>query len=183
MSNRLKVRYNEDIKSALQKELDIKNANNIPSVEKIVISVGAGKEANDKKQLQSIVDTLALISGQKPVVTLTKKAVSNFKTRVGYPVGVKVTLRQEKMYAFLDKLISVTLPRVKDFRGLSAKGFDGRGTYNFGLDEQLVFPEVKFDDVIITHGMNITIVTTTDSDKEAHKLLELIGIPFKKAGK
>jgi large subunit ribosomal protein L5 len=181
--NRLKARYKSDIKPALAKELDIKNPMNIPALEKIVISVGAGEEAKDKKILQNVVDTISLIAGQKAVVTNTKRAVANFKTRVGYPIGVKVTLRQEKMFAFLDKLISVTLPRVKDFRGLSTKGFDGRGSYNFGLDEQLVFPEVKYDDIIKTHGMNITIVTTSSSDKEAYKLLELIGIPFKKGGK
>jgi large subunit ribosomal protein L5 len=153
---------------------------NVPALEKIVISVGAGEEAKDKKILQNIQETITKISGQHALITNAKKSVANFKTREGYPLGVKVTLRQEKMYAFLDKLISVTLPRVKDFRGLPKKGFDGRGSYNFGLDEQLVFPEVKYDDILKTHGMNITIVTTTQNDKEAFKLLELFGLPFTK---
>ena len=121
-----------------------------------------------------------MIAGQKAVVTNAKKSVAGFKVRAGYPVGVKVTLRNDGMYAFLDKLISVALPRVKDFRGLPKTGFDGRSNYNFGLNEQLMFPEVEYDNIIKTHGMNITIVTTANSDKEAFRLLELIGLPFAK---
>ena len=178
--NRLKAKYNEVVKPALAKEFDIKNPMLIPAIEKIVISVGAGESAKDQKQLQNIADTISLIAGQKAVVTDAKKSVAGFKVREGFPVGVKVTLRKENMFAFLDKLISIALPRVKDFRGLPKDGFDGRGNYNFGLDEQLMFPEVEYDKSLRTHGMNIVIVTTTNSDKEAFKLLELFGLPFAK---
>ena len=178
--NRLKAKYNEVVKPALAKEFDIKNPMLIPAIEKIVISVGAGESAKDQKQLQNIADTISLIAGQKAVVTDAKKSVAGFKVREGFPVGVKVTLRKENMFAFLDKLISIALPRVKDFRGLPQDGFDGRGNYNFGLDEQLMFPEVEYDKILRTHGMNIVIVTTTNSDKEAFKLLELFGLPFAK---
>ncbi|EET80503.1 MULTISPECIES: 50S ribosomal protein L5 [Campylobacter] len=178
--NRLKAKYNEVVKPALAKEFDIKNPMLIPAIEKIVISVGAGESAKDQKQLQNIADTISLIAGQKAVVTDAKKSVAGFKVREGFPVGVKVTLRKENMFAFLDKLISIALPRVKDFRGLPKDGFDGRGNYNFGLNEQLMFPEVEYDKILRTHGMNIVIVTTTNSDKEAFKLLELFGLPFAK---
>ena len=178
--NRLKAKYNEVVKPALAKEFDIKNPMLIPAIEKIVISVGAGESAKDQKQLQNIADTISLIAGQKAVVTDAKKSVAGFKVREGFPVGVKVTLRKENMFAFLDKLISIALPRVKDFRGLPKDGFDGRGNYNFGLDEQLMFPEVEYDKILRTHGMNIVIVTTTNSDKKAFKLLELVGLPFAK---
>ena len=178
--NRLKAKYNEVVKPALAKEFDIKNPMLIPTIEKIVISVGAGESAKDQKQLQNIADTISLIAGQKAVVTDAKKSVAGFKVREGFPVGVKVTLRKENMFAFLDKLISIALPRVKDFRGLPKDGFDGRGNYNFGLNEQLMFPEVEYDKILRTHGMNIVIVTTTNSDKKAFKLLELFGLPFAK---
>ena len=178
--NRLKAKYNEVVKPALAKEFDIKNPMLIPAIEKIVISVGAGESAKDQKQLQNIADTISLIAGQKAVVTDAKKSVAGFKVREGFPVGVKVTLRKKNMFAFLDKLISIALPRVKDFRGLPKDGFDGRGNYNFGLNEQLMFPEVEYDKILRTHGMNIVIVTTTNSDKEAFKLLELFGLPFAK---
>ena len=178
--NRLKAKYNEVVKPALAKEFDIKNPMLIPAIEKIVISVGAGESAKDQKKLQNIADTVSLIAGQKAVVTDAKKSVAGFKVREGFPVGVKVTLRKENMFAFLDKLISIALPRVKDFRGLPKDGFDGRGNYNFGLNEQLMFPEVEYDKILRTHGMNIVIVTTTNSDKEAFKLLELFGLPFAK---
>jgi len=178
--NRLKERYSAEIKDALVKEFDIKNPMLIPAVEKVVISVGAGEEGKDNKIIQNIVDTISLIAGQKAVITVAKKSVAGFKVREGYPVGVKVTLRNENMYAFLDKLIAVALPRVKDFRGLPRNGFDGRANYNFGLDEQLMFPEVEYDNILKTHGMNITIVTTASGDKQAFRLLELIGLPFAK---
>lgn len=175
----LKQKYNDMI-PALKEKCEVKNAMQTPRVEKVIISVGVGKDGQDKKILQSIVDTISLISGQKAMVTEAKKSIAGFKAREGMPSGVKVTLRGANMYNFLDKLISIALPRVKDFRGVSAKGFDGRGNYNFGLDEQLMFPEVVYDDIIITHGMNITIVTSTDSDKEAFTLLEMLGLPFAK---
>ncbi|AQW80498.1 50S ribosomal protein L5 [Campylobacter pinnipediorum] len=177
---RLKEKYNESIKAALTKEFDIKNPMLIPAIEKVVISVGANDSAKDQKILQNMADTISLIAGQKAVICNAKKSVAGFKVREGYPVGIKVTLRKDRMYAFLDKLISVALPRVKDFRGLSRSGFDGRGNYNFGLNEQLMFPEVEYDKILRTHGMNITIATTAKNDKEAFKLLELFGMPFAK---
>ena len=177
---RLKDKYDSDIRPALVSEFDIKNPMQVPALEKISISVGAGEEAKDSKILQNVQDTISLIAGQHAVVTKAKKSIAGFKLREDFPIGVKVTLRGENMYAFMDKLVSVTLPRVKDFRGLSRNGFDGRGNYSFGLDEQLVFPEVKFDDIIKTHGMNISFVTTTDDDKQSLKLLELMGMPFAK---
>ena len=178
--NRLQEKFNVDVKPALVKEFNIANPILTPKIEKIVISVGAGEEGKDTKLLQNIVDTISLIAGQKAVVANAKKSVAGFKVRAGYPVGVKVTLRKENMYVFLDKLISVALPRVKDFRGLPRVGFDGRANYNFGLNEQLMFPEVEYDDIMKTHGMNITIVTTASNDKEAFRLLELVGLPFAK---
>ena len=177
---RLRDKYKNDIQPVLVSEFDIKNPMQIPALEKISISVGAGEEAKDSKILQNVQDTISLIAGQRAVVTKAKKSIAGFKLREDFPVGVKVTLRGENMYTFMDKLVSVTLPRVKDFRGLSRNGFDGRGNYSFGLDEQLVFPEVKFDDIIKTHGMNISFVTTTDDDKQSFKLLELMGMPFAK---
>lgn len=177
---RLKDRYANEIKPALVSEFDIKNPMKIPALEKIVISVGAGEEAKDSKILQNIQDMISLIAGQHAVVTKAKKSIAGFKLREDFPIGVKVTLRGERMYTFLDKLVSITLPRVKDFRGVPRNGFDGRGNYSFGLDEQLVFPEVKFDDIIKTHGMNITFVTSTNDDKESFKMLELMGMPFAK---
>ena len=164
---RLKDKYQNEYKAKLQADLEIKNIMQVPALEKINISVGAGEEAKDSKILQNVQDTISLIAGQHAVVTKAKKSIAGFKLREDFPIGVKVTLRGENMYAFMDKLVSVTLPRVKDFRGLSRNGFDGRGNYSFGLDEQLVFPEVQFDDIIKTHGMNISFVTTGEDDKQS----------------
>jgi large subunit ribosomal protein L5 len=169
-----------DITPKLREELGIKNVMQTPKLEKIVISVGAGREGKDSKLIQNMTDTISLIAGQKAVIVKARKSVAGFKAREGSPSGIKVTLRGERMYNFLDKLISIALPRVKDFRGVPRKGFDGRGNYNFGLDEQLIFPEVEYDNIIKTHGMNITIVTNTQSDKEAFALLEKLGMPFAK---
>lgn len=176
---RLLDKYKTNIKPALISELN-KNVNLIPKVDKVVISVGAGFAMKDAKLMQNIADTISLIAGQKAQVVNSKKSVAGFKVREGMPVGVKVTLRSEAMYVFLDKLISVALPRVKDFRGLPRNGFDGQGNYNFGLNEQLMFPEVNYDDIIQTHGMNISISTSSSIDSEAFRLLELLGIPFTK---
>lgn len=176
----LKKMYQEEIKTKLAQELGIKNPMLLPKLEKIVISVGAGDHAKDTKIMQNIADTISLIAGQKAIITLAKKSVAGFKMREGMPMGVKVTLRGNQMYNFLEKLIVISLPRVKDFRGVSRSGFDGRGNYSFGLNEQLMFPEVVYDDIMVTHGMNITIVTSTNNDKEAFKLLELLGMPFAK---
>jgi large subunit ribosomal protein L5 len=155
----------------------------IPKLEKIVISVGAGQEGKDSKLIQNMADTISLIAGQHAVITKAKKSVAGFKAREGSPSGIKVTLRGDRMYNFLDKLISIALPRVKDFRGVPRKGFDGRGSYNFGLQEQLMFPEVVYDKIIKTHGMNITIVTSVQDDKQAFTLLEQLGMPFAKGRK
>jgi len=177
--SRMKQKYN-DIVPALREELEISNVMETPKLEKIVISVGAGEEGKDNKLIQNMADTISLIAGQKAVIVMAKKSVAGFKAREGAPSGIKVTLRGENMYTFFDKLVSIALPRVKDFRGTPRKGFDGRGNYNFGLEEQLMFPEVVFDNILKTHGMNITIVTSTDSDKEAFALLEKLGMPFAK---
>lgn len=176
----LKERYKNEIREELKKALDIKNPMLLPELEKIVISVGAGEYAKEAKIMQNIADTISLIAGQKAIITKAKKSVAGFKMREGMPMGVKVTLRGNMMYNFLEKLIVIALPRVKDFRGIPRNGFDGRGNYSFGLNEQLMFPEVVYDDIMVTHGMNITIVTSTDDDKEAFKLLELLGMPFAK---
>lgn len=179
MASRLLERYKTEIKPVLEAEF-ARNKTLTARVDKIVISVGAGEAMKDTKLIQNMQDTISLIAGQKAVQVIAKKSVAGFKVREGMPVGVKVTLRGENMYHFLDKLCSIALPRVKDFRGLNKNGFDGRGNYNFGLDEQLMFPEVVYDNIIKTHGMNISISTTADNDAEAFRLLELIGIPFTK---
>ncbi len=179
MASRLLERYKANIKPVLESEFS-KNKTLTAKVDKIVISVGAGEAMKDSKLLQNIQDTISLIAGQRAVKVIAKKSVAGFKVREGYPVGIKVTLRGENMYNFLDKLCAISLPRVKDFRGLNRNGFDGRGNFNFGLDEQLMFPEVVYDDIIKTHGMNISIATTATADAEAFRLLELIGIPFSK---
>ncbi len=180
--SRMRDKY-QSILPSLREELEIKNVMQTPKLEKIVISVGAGEEGRDSKLIQNMADTISLIAGQKAVITKAKKSVAGFKAREGAPSGIKVTLRGENMYNFLDKLISIALPRVKDFRGVPRKGFDGRGNYSFGLDEQLMFPEVVYDNIMKTHGMNITIVTSTEDDKEAFTLLEKLGMPFAKGRK
>jgi len=181
--SRLQDRYKNEIFSKLKEELGIENPMLVPKLEKIVISVGAGEASRDSKIVQNVADTVTLISGQKAVITKAKKSVAAFKVREGMPIGVKVTLRGRNMYNFFDKLVSIALPKVKDFRGIPANGFDGRGSYNFGLKEQLLFPEIVYDEVVRTHGMNITMVTSAKSDKEAYKLLEMLGLPFAKGRK
>ncbi|PDW22721.1 50S ribosomal protein L5 [Helicobacter pylori] len=176
----LKQFYQNEVRTKLAQELGIKNPMLLPKLEKIVISVGAGAYAKDMKIMQNIAQTISLIAGQKAVITKAKKSVAGFKIREGMAVGAKVTLRNKRMYNFLEKLIVISLPRVKDFRGISRNGFDGRGNYTFGINEQLIFPEVVYDDIMVSHGMNITMVTSTNNDKEAFKLLELLGLPFAK---
>lgn len=176
----LKKLYNEKIKPELEKEFAIPNKMLIPGLTKITISVGAGEAAKDAKLLQNISDTISMIAGQRAVITEAKKSVAGFKVRAGMKAGVKVTLRGAKMYNFLEKLIGLALPKVKDFRGLPRNGFDGYGNYNFGLNEQLIFPEVNYDDVMRIHGMNINIATTAKCDKEAMALLTHFGFPFAK---
>ncbi|MFZ9659439.1 MAG: 50S ribosomal protein L5 [Arcobacteraceae bacterium] len=182
MAARLLERYKNEITTVLQSEF-VQNKMLTPALEKVTISVGAGEAMKDTKLMQNISDTISLIAGQKAVTIKSKKSVAGFKVREDMPVGVKVTLRGEQMYNFMDKLCSIALPRVKDFRGLDRTGFDGHGNFNFGLDEQLMFPEVEYDNIIKTHGMNISITTTTDSDEQSFRLLELIGVPFTKIGR
>jgi large subunit ribosomal protein L5 len=179
MAARLFERYKSEIKPVLEAEF-VQNKMLTPALEKVTISVGAGEAMKDTKLMQNINDTISLIAGQKAVTVKSKKSVAGFKVREDMPVGVKVTLRGEQMYNFMDKLCTIALPRVKDFRGLNKNGFDGQGNFNFGLDEQLMFPEVEYDNIIKTHGMNISITTTTNSDEQSFRLLELIGVPFTK---
>ena len=177
------ARYKEKylgLKSDIQADLGIKNPMQIPAVDKIIISVGAGFAMKDNKLIKNIEDTITAIAGQKATTVIAKKSVAGFKVREGMPVGIRVTLRGENMYNFLDRLISIALPRVKDFRGVPRNGFDGRGNYNFGLQEQLIFPEISYDSIMQIHGMNITVVTTADSDKAGFTLLEKMGMPFTK---
>jgi len=179
MAARLREKY-DNLKPELQSELGIENKMQIPAIEKIIISVGAGFAMKDNKLMQNIQQTISTIAGQHASIIFAKKSVAGFKVREGMPVGVRVTLRGERMYTFLDRLLSIALPRVKDFRGVPRNGFDGRGNYNFGLQEQLIFPEVDYDSIMQIHGMNITVVTTTEDDKQAFTLLEKMGMPFAK---
>ena len=176
---RLLIKYNEIVQKYLSDRLSITNIMRIPKIEKIVLNMGIGDAKEHKNWLTSGVEELTTISGQKAVVTLSKKAISNFKIREGDPVGIRVTLRSGKMYDFLDRFISVASPRIRDFRGLSAKGFDGWGNYNFGIEEQIIFPEVDYDKVNQIRGMNITIVTTGQTDEEAYELLVALGLPIR----
>ena len=176
---RMKEKY-LSLKPELQKELEIANVMQVPGLEKIVISVGAGFAMKDNKLIQSIEDTITKIAGQKATTVIAKKSVAGFKVREGMPVGIRVTLRGENMYNFYDRLVAIALPRVKDFRGVPRNGFDGRGNYNFGLQEQLIFPEISYDSIMQIHGMNITVVTSAENDKAGFALLEKLGMPFTK---
>lgn len=178
--NRLQAKYKTEISPALQKQLSVKNIMQVPRLEKITLSVCLSEAVQNPKILNTVVDEITAITGQKAVITKAKKAISNFKLRAGIPLGVRVTLRKEKMWSFLDRLNTLALPRVRDFRGLPNKGFDGRGNYNMGLKEQIVFPEINFDKVDKTRGMNITICTTAKNDAEGRALLEALGMPFRK---
>ena len=175
---RLKTLYTEKVVPALKAKFNYTNINEVPKLEKIVLNMGLGDEKDNAKSFQLAVEELKLISGQKPVVTKAKKSVANFKVREGQNIGAKVTLRAGKMYDFLDKLMSIVLPRVRDFKGVSSKSFDGRGNYSMGLKEQLIFPEISYDQVDKTRGLDICIVTTAKTDEEARELLALIGMPF-----
>lgn len=177
---RLAVKYENEILPELRKDLGRENALALPRLQKIVISMGVGKAVQDRKVLEEVVQHLAMIAGQKPEVTRAKKSVAGFKLREGMEIGARVTLRRTKMYEFLDRLISIVLPRVRDFRGLNPGGFDGRGNYNFGLTEQVVFPEVDPDSVKTFHGMNITMCFSTEENSDSKLLLEKFGFPFKK---
>ena len=177
--NRLKKRYIEEVVPALKKHFDYKNVNRIPKLEKIVVNAGIGDAKDNSKSFQIAVEELKSITGQKPLVTHAKKSVDNFKLREGQPVGAKVTLRNDRMYEFMDKLISIALPRVRDFRGINGNSFDGRGNYTMGVKEQLIFPEIVYDQVEKTRGFDITFVTSAHTDEEAKELLKLMGMPFK----
>lgn len=178
MSARLKDKYQNEVAGALMNKFGFSSVMQIPKIEKIVINMGVGEAVANAKALESAVADLVIIAGQKPVVTKAKKSIANFKIRQGMPIGAKVTLRGARMYEFLDKLINIALPRVRDFRGVSPKSFDGRGNYNLGVREQLIFPEIEYDKVDAIRGMDIVIVSTANTDEEARELLRLLGMPF-----
>ena len=179
---RLKVRYNESIRAQLQSDLGLANIMDVPRFEKIVINMGVGLATQQQSLLDGAVADLTLISGQKPLVTRAKKSIAGFKLREGSPIGAKVTIRGDRMWEFLDRLISLAIPRIRDFRGLPANSFDGRGNYTFGVTEQLIFPEINYDKVDTTRGMNITVVTTARTNAEGKALLAAYGFPFKREG-
>lgn len=178
--SRLKKLYLDKIKPELIKKYKFQSSMQAPKLEKIVINVGMGDGHSNPKALDSAIETIGIITGQKAVKTKAKKSISGFKLRDGMNIGCMVTLRGDRMYDFLDKLINIALPRVRDFKGLNPKGFDGRGNYNLGIKEQIIFPEIQFDKIAKVHGMNITVVTNATTDKEAYDLLEAFGMPYKK---
>jgi large subunit ribosomal protein L5 len=182
MAARLKEKYHKEIKSALQKELNLGNPMAVPRLEKIVVNMGLGEATQNSKMLDPLVGDLAAIAGQKPVTTRAKKSIAAFKVRENMPIGAMVTLRGDTMYEFLDRLISVALPRVRDFRGVSTKSFDGRGNYTLGVRDQLIFPEIDYSKVDKLKGMNITIVTSAKDDNSARALLRQFGMPFRQQG-
>ncbi|MCG8481884.1 MAG: 50S ribosomal protein L5 [Clostridia bacterium] len=178
MAARLKEHYQKEVFNALNEKFKYDNVMETPKLEKVVINMGLGEAKDNSKMLESAVEELGIIAGQKPVITKAKKSVANFKVRAGMPVGAKVTLRGEKMYEFLDKLFNIALPRVRDFRGVNRNSFDGRGNYALGIKEQLIFPEINYDKVDKIRGMDIIFVTTAKTDEEAQSLLSLMGMPF-----
>lgn len=182
MAHRLKERYYTEVVPALMKSLNLKNPMQVPRIEKVVVNVGVGEALDNPKALDATVADIMAITGQKPVVTKARKSIANFKLREGRQIGVKVTLRGERMWSFLDRLMNIALPRVRDFRGVSPNAFDGRGNYTLGLREQLVFPEIDYDKIDKLRGMEISIVTTARTDEEGRQLLQLLGMPFKKEG-
>ena len=180
MTSRLKEKYQNEVVGKLTEQFGYENVHQVPKLEKIVINVGLGEAKDNQNLLNAAKEELALITGQRPIELKAKKSVANFRLREGQSIGTKVTLRREKMYDFLDKLISISLPRVRDFRGINPNSFDGRGNYSLGIKEQLIFPEIKYDNVDFLHGMDISIVTTAKTDEEAKAFLELMGMPFRK---
>jgi len=176
---RLKDYYKENVVKALTEQFGYKSPMEVPRIEKITLNMGVGEAVADKKVMENAVEDMVKIAGQKPVVTKAKKSVASFKIRDGYPVGCKVTLRRERMYEFLDRLVTVAIPRIRDFRGISAKSFDGRGNYNMGIKEQIIFPEIEYDKIDALRGMNITITTTAKTDEEAKALLSAFSFPFR----
>nr|AKQ04892.1 50S ribosomal protein L5 [uncultured gamma proteobacterium Rifle_16ft_4_minimus_8572] len=176
---RLKTLYNDELKAKIQVDLNLENVMQIPRVTKITLNMGVGGASQDKKLLDGALADMVQIAGQKPVVTLARNSIAGFKIREGWPIGCKVTLRGERMYEFLDRLVAVAIPRIRDFRGFSAKSFDGRGNYSLGLKEQIVFPEIEFDKIDRIRGMDITITTTARTDDEGRALLRAFGFPFR----
>jgi large subunit ribosomal protein L5 len=182
MSHMLKERYQEELVPELMKSLDLKNVMQVPRVEKVVINIGVGEAIDNAKALDAAVSDLSIITGQKPIVTKAKKSIANFKLREGRSIGAKVTLRGYRMWAFLDRLMNVALPRVRDFRGISPNSFDGRGNYTLGLREQLIFPEIDYDQIDKIRGFEVSIVTSAGDDDQGRQLLQLLGMPFRKEG-
>ena len=180
MTSRLKEKYQEEVISYLMDKFGYTNVMQVPKLEKVIVNIGLGEAKDNPKALESAVNDLTIITGQKPIVTKAKKSIANFKLREGHAIGTKATLRGEKMYDFLDKLMNVALPRVRDFRGVKPTAFDGRGNYALGLKEQLIFPEIEYDKVDAIRGMDIVIVTTANTDEEAKAFLEKMGMPFAK---
>jgi len=178
--NVLKERYNNEVSPALMKSLGLTNVMQVPRIKKVVLNIGLGEAMDNPKALDAAVQDLGAITGQKPVITKARKSIANFKLREGRAIGTAVTLRGDKMWAFLDRLMNIVLPRVRDFRGVSAEAFDGRGNYTLGLREQIIFPEIEYDKVDKVRGMEITIVTTAPSDEQAAALLQMLGMPFRK---
>ena len=180
MASRLQEKYNNQVAPAMMGKFGYKNIMEIPKLDKIVINMGVGNAKENPKGLEKAIEEMEIISGQKPVTTRARKSVANFKLREGMPIGAKVTLRSDKMYYFLDKLVSVTLPRVRDFRGVNPNAFDGRGNYALGVKEQIIFPEIEYDKIDQVRGMDVIFVTTAKTDEEARELLKLLGMPFSK---
>ncbi len=181
IASALKERYDKSVRDELRKQFSYDNVMRIPRVEKVVVNIGMGEAIGNGKAMDAAAADLATITGQRPVITKSRKAIANFKLRIGMPIGLKVTLRGERMWHFLEKLLTVALPRIRDFQGVPDRSFDGRGNYSLGLKEQLVFPEIDYDKIDRLRGMEITIVTTAKTDEEARALLRILGMPFKKA--
>ena len=179
---RLKAKYNDEIRDQLRADLELGNVMEVPRLEKIVVNVGVGAAVDNKGLLEKVVADLTLIAGQKPVITKAKKSIAGFKLREGNAIGVKVTLRGDQMWEFFDRLVTLAIPRIRDFRGLPSKSFDGRGNYTFGVTEQLIFPEIDYDKVDASRGMDITIVTTARNDAEGKAILDAFGFPFRREG-
>jgi large subunit ribosomal protein L5 len=180
MAPRLKARYDDEVRDQLQNELELENVMQVPRLSKIVVNMGAGDAAADAKLINGVIEDLRIITGQQPKVNKARKSVSNFKIREGQAIGASVTLRGERMWEFLDRLIALAIPRIRDFRGFSPKGFDGRGNYSFGVTEQLIFPEIDYDKVMKVRGMDITLVTTAETDAQGEALLSAFGFPFRR---
>ena len=179
--NRAREFYEKEIVPAMMEKFSYKNKMAVPKIDKVVVNVGLGEAKENAKVIDAAVSDITIVTGQKPIVTKAKKSVANFKLRQGMPIGVKATLRGEKMYSFLDRVINVALPRVRDFQGVSGEAFDGRGNYTLGIREQIIFPEISYENIDKIRGMNVIFVTTANSDEEAYELLRLFGMPFKRA--